>query len=257
MKQTDKLLLGKKTEYKKKYTASILQPLKRHEKTKNNTVMYGYDIWNAYDFMWVNQSNNPQSSILTLSIPCESEYIIESKSMKLYLGAFYNKKYEKLERLIETIKNDIEEKIKHTIQVTIADINQPFKSKPLKNSLCLDESENNLKEEKKKNEYSVHTHCFRSLCPVTGQPDFASIYLCYKGAYIKKEDLTKYLFSFQEKSGFHESCIEEIYNYILKSYNLSSLSIHGYFNRRGGIDINPIRYTNKNRNINFARQLRQ
>ena len=85
---------------------------------------------------------------------------------------------------------------------------------------------------------------FRSICPVTSQPDFANIYI-YCDTSINTIWLINYLISFQNKGHFHEQCIDDIFLKILNKYNCNHLEICGRFQRRGGIDINPIRGTNK------------
>ena len=85
---------------------------------------------------------------------------------------------------------------------------------------------------------------FRSICPVTSQPDFANIYI-YTDKKIKVDWLNKYLISFKEHGGFHEKCIDEIYMRLEKKYHPNHLEVCGRFQRRGGIDINPVRGNKK------------
>ena len=88
---------------------------------------------------------------------------------------------------------------------------------------------------------TLNTHLFRSKCPVTGQPDWASIEIDYFGPLIKKENLLQYLVSFRNHQSFHESVIETIFVDILKYCQPNKLTVAGHFLRRGGLDINPIR----------------
>ena len=108
MKNEKNLLLGKKTNYKKQYSQNILQQIKR-AKPSNLSKFYGKDIWNCYDFMFLNEKEVPLAGILTFEVPCESNYIIESKSMKLYLGSFYNRKFKDVDDVLTTLKKDLEE----------------------------------------------------------------------------------------------------------------------------------------------------
>ena len=86
---------------------------------------------------------------------------------------------------------------------------------------------------------------FRSICPVTSQPDFANIYI-YSSDPLSRDWLLSYLTSFKDHGDFHEQCIESIFNNILTSFNPKHLEVAGRFQRRGGIDINPVRGTHKN-----------
>ena len=84
---------------------------------------------------------------------------------------------------------------------------------------------------------------FTSLCPVTGQPDFASVQISYTGPRIEHEDLLRYLVSYREHPGFHEHCVERIFLDLMARCAPRELSVYARFLRRGGIDINPFRST--------------
>ena len=90
-------------------------------------------------------------------------------------------------------------------------------------------------------ELCVHSHALRSLCPVTGQPDWASIAIDYQGAAIQPASLLRYLVSYRNHQAFHETTIERIYTDIWQRCGAKRLSVYGRFLRRGGIDINPYR----------------
>ena len=97
---------------------------------------------------------------------------------------------------------------------------------------------------------------FRSLCPVTAQPDWATIYISYKGNAIQHSGLLRYLLSYRNHQGFHEECVERIYIDILKRCRIDELCVRANFLRRGGIEINPVR-TTPNYNIDVYREIRQ
>jgi 7-cyano-7-deazaguanine reductase len=82
---------------------------------------------------------------------------------------------------------------------------------------------------------------FRSLCPVTFQPDFATIYIQHKSEVTPSKEIIDHLLTYRTKGEFHERCIEDICSHLSLSFNLKSLTVIGRFMRRGGIDINPIR----------------
>ena len=97
---------------------------------------------------------------------------------------------------------------------------------------------------------------FRSICPVTAQPDFANIYIVTES----KIDITwlnNFLISYKDKGDFHEQCIEGIFSEINTKYKPKNLDIVGRFMRRGDIDINPVRSLNKKpffKNFRFFNQ---
>lgn len=88
-----------------------------------------------------------------------------------------------------------------------------------------------------------HTHLFRSLCPVTGQPDWASLVVAYRGPAIAAESLLAYLVSYRCHAAFHEEVIERIFLDIQRRCRAQQLTVSGHFLRRGGLDINPFRST--------------
>ena len=92
---------------------------------------------------------------------------------------------------------------------------------------------------------TYHTHLFRSVCPVTGQPDWASILVQYVGHRIPPEALLRYLVSFRSHAAFHEATIEQIFMDLTQRCAPEHLSVYGRFLRRGGIDINPFRSTDE------------
>jgi len=89
----------------------------------------------------------------------------------------------------------------------------------------------------------VRSELFRSLCPVTGQPDWASVALAYSGAEIDEAGLLSYLCAFRGEAAWHESCAERAFHDIMRACapDRASLSLH--FLRRGGLEINVYRAT--------------
>ena len=87
------------------------------------------------------------------------------------------------------------------------------------------------------------SHLLKSNCPVTGQPDWASLQVRYKGPRLDRGGLLRYLVSYREHSDFHEQCVERVFLDILKHCQPSRLSVYARYTRRGGLDINPFRCT--------------
>ena len=103
-------LLGK-SKSSNKIGKNLLDPIKRQK----ICVKHGVDIWNIYDFMYLDQRKIPQLKILEVSIPYESDLIVESKSLKLYLNEFYKKTFKNKNELLTKIKKDLEDSIKQII----------------------------------------------------------------------------------------------------------------------------------------------
>ena len=104
---------------------------------------------------------------------------------------------------------------------------------------------------------TVFTRLFRSVCPVTGQPDYASLQLRYGGARIDRARLLGYLLSYRRHPGFHEHCVEKIFADVWTRCRPETLAVYARFTRRGGIDINPFRTSADDPAPSNARTARQ
>lgn len=92
-------------------------------------------------------------------------------------------------------------------------------------------------------DYFVKFNCpeFTSLCPITGQPDFATIYISYipEKKLVESKSLKLYLFSFRNHGDFHEDCVNIIMNDLIKLLDPRYIEVWGKFTPRGGISIDP------------------
>ena len=235
--------LGKDTKKLKKSGKNLLDAIKR---TKEK-ISHGIDIWNVYDFMYLDINCIPKLVVLEITIPSNSDLIIESKSMKLYLNHFYNKSYKTNSDILKIIKKDIETKIRSKIKVKFQ---TTFYNEPKTINL------NSLKSKLIPAKKIIKFNGFRSICPVTAQPDFANIYI-YTDKSIDTKWLKKYLMSFVDHGGFHEQCIELIFIELKSRLHAKHLEVCGRFQRRGGIDINPVRGTHRTNLFKNFRQFNQ
>src|SRR5690606_14133253 len=85
------------------------------------------------------------------------------------------------------------------------------------------------------------SHLLKSNCPVTGQPDWASLVVRYQGPQIDHASLLTYLVSFREHQDFHEHCVERMFCEIRERCRPPQLLVYARYTRRGGLDINPLR----------------
>ena len=252
-------VLGKSISYLSHYSPSILVGLPREKISKNS----GNDIWNAFEFSWLSSEGKPEQRILQLIVPSNSPNIVESKSLKLYLYGFSEMKHHSDSDVLRLIQTDLETIIKYPISVQFHHA-LPFIDFT---GQCLDsliplgiynEPRPNVLEVKQPIiSESCYTHLFKSHCPVTNQPDWASIWITYTGPEIDHASLLTYFLSYRVHQGFHESCIESIFNDILLECKCDTLTVYGGFTRRGGIDINPYRSTEKTIALPYMRTNRQ
>ena len=93
------------------------------------------------------------------------------------------------------------------------------------------------------NDYFVKFNCpeFTSLCPIPGQPDFATIYISYipDELMVESKSLKLYLFSFRNHGDFHEDCVNKIMKDLVSLMNPRYIEVWGKFTPRGGISIDP------------------
>jgi len=241
--------LGKKVAAPKKFDPKVLFPISRTDQRKgvfektDFSKIKGDDVWNIHELLWIDKKNNSHHNELSISLNCTSKNTIESKSMKLFLGSLVHKKFENISEVKNVIKRHVEAVTKSKIKLgkiytkqnaNECEIKISSKVKPLK--------ESSYKASKRKNFKTYVFKAFRSLCPVTNQPDIADIYLVADINAQNKKDISEYLGSFFEKNGFHERCVEEIFLELKRKKYLIK-SIEGYFERRGGIAIIPRRYS--------------
>ena len=224
-------ILGKKSKKLNFSGKDLLDSIPRNRKK----IEHGIDIWNVYDFMFKDKKEVPHLKVLEIIIPGNSKFIVESKSMKLYLNSFYNTAFNNQSEIIKKIKRDLKSLIKDDVKLRFLD---KFSVEP--KNINLNKSNCEIIQRKK----IIKFNGFRSICPVTSQPDFANIYI-YSSDSLSRDWLLSYLTSFKDHGDFHEKCIESVFNTILRNFNPKHLEVAGRFQRRGGIDINPVRGTHK------------
>ncbi len=266
--------LGKKSTYVTQYSPELLFPISRKVKRTEIEVpeplpFTGFDTWNAYEVSWLNSKGKPELAIMQCDISCLSENIIESKSFKLYLNSFNNTHFNSVDTVREIITKDIEHAINGNVIVTLYKLTD-LAGQSIENfsGTCLDNLDINcdhysvmpayLKSDANKQvEESLFSHLLKSNCLVTGQPDWGSVLIHYKGAKIDHEGLLQYIVSFRNHDEFHEQCVERIFMDIMKHCQPKKLTVQARYTRRGGLDINPIRSSENitaATNIRMARQ---
>ena len=224
-------VLGKKSKKLNFTGKDLLDSIPRNRKK----IEHGIDIWNVYDFMFKDKKEVPHLKVLEIIIPSNSKFIVESKSMKLYLNSFYDIAFTNQSEILKKIKRDLKSLIKDDVKLRFIDkFSVELKNINLNQSNC----------ETIQRRKIIKFNGFRSICPVTSQPDFANIYI-YSSDSLSRDWLLSYLTSFKDHGDFHEQCIESVFNTILRNFNPKHLEVAGRFQRRGGIDINPVRGTHK------------
>ena len=200
---------------------------KESRKDFNKFESYGLDIWNAYEFSYL-LNGKPKIIVLEISIPSNSKYTIESKSMKLFLNSFFNKNFANQAEVINILTKRISKKCNLGVKIVSKSSFKTFDRNKYTNKSGL-----------------LVYKGFRSICPVTSQPDWGNIYIYSSSNTLNKKEIYNFLFSLRNHGGFHENCVEKIFLYIKETFSIDHLEICGRVLRRGGIDINPIRSSQK------------
>lgn len=260
MTDASKSLLGKDTDYSQPYSTDLLFPLSREKNRESlnlstNLPFHGEDIWTGYELSWLNQKGKPVVAIAEFHVPANSNCMIESKSFKLYLNALNHERFEGPEQVRILLEKDLSAAAGANVSVNLMSPDGEFHSDVGEAEFsCLDsmdvegfEYQPNrallqLDSEKVVSE-KLCSHLLRSNCPVTGQPDWASIYIDYNGPKIQPESLLKYIVSFRQCQDFHEHCVERIFTDLMSVCHCESLTVYARYTRRGGLDINPYRAT--------------
>jgi 7-cyano-7-deazaguanine reductase len=241
--------LGKKVKSPKSYDPNILFAIPR---IQQKSPMYGFDLLRCYDFYWQTNDGQLKTNMLVIKLPLQSPNIIETKSLKLYLISIFHHPFKDANTLRKTLKSDLAQcSQSKEIEVELVDIQHSAKF--ISDDFYL--SFHNISETlEQKQLFSQKGHdqalklyydTFLSYCPVTDQPDYATIVIEIKTAELNVEKLTNFLRSFQNKQDFHENCTNQIYHYLWMDISPNSLVVSAHFTRRGGIEINPHRSSNK------------
>ncbi|WP_144638322.1 NADPH-dependent 7-cyano-7-deazaguanine reductase QueF [Bordetella genomosp. 13] len=250
--------LGQSVSYPTQYDPSVLFPIARAQnraalQLDASPAWRGADIWTAYELSWLNAKGKPRVAMATFTVPADSPNLIESKSFKLYLNSFNQTRLDNAQALRDLLERDLSAAAgapvaldmmlpQHFARQRIAELEGIDLDKldveidtyqPAPGLLrCL---EGAVVEE------TLCSRLLKSNCPVTGQPDWGSVQIRYRGRPIDREALLKYIISFREHAGFHEHCVETLYTDLMRACAPEELTVYARYTRRGGLDINPWR----------------
>ena len=263
--------LGKKVVGSDLYNPNLLVAVPRDENRTQygidtlNLPFGGWDVWHAYEFSALTERGLPVTRLLKLKYACANNYVVESKSLKLYLNSFNMTRLGKnirecLQIAKDRIEKDLSEKLQTPVFVEFLDntFNRMNIFLEFENILnCINENAMEIKHFKEApkilhyeelQEEKTHYLMFDSLrsnCRVTHQPDFGDVFIYYKSRrHITEDSLVKYLCSFRSEYHFHEECCEMIYKRLSDLLQeKDELMVCALYTRRGGIDICPVRYS--------------
>lgn len=251
--------LGRDVPIKTTYDPSLLYGISRSEQRMRNGIkdpfFLGYDIWNAYEVSWLNKKGKPEVRIAKIIYSSDSEYMVESKSFKLYLFSFSMTKFKTEKDVINLIKNDLKKILgTDSVRIFFYPATVKYKFTKINKKILLDqlnvkvdkyEVDPRILKVKKSNNVLIerYSNLLKTNCPITSQPDWATIYINYRGNFrLDDSSLLEYIISYREYRAFHESICERIFKDIYNAIDPRILVVKCFYTRRGGLDINPIRF---------------
>lgn len=253
--------LGAQVDYPEHYDPSVLHPIARREGRERlglgeSPNFCGVDIWNAYELSWLDGRGKPHVGVAEFHFPAASPCIIESKSFKLYLNSYNQSAFASVDEVVSRLTADLSKACGADVAVFVYGPGQWSASLQPQEmpGRCIDEIDIEVTDYQPSaqllaceayvdDEQQYYSHLLRSRCPVTGQPDWASVSICCSGPKLDEGSLLRYLVSFRQQNDFHEQCVEQIFRDIRAACRPQSLTVYARYLRRGGLDINPWRST--------------
>lgn len=254
--------LGEPTPYPKRYAPELLCAVPRLPGRLSlaidnaNPPFNGADLWTAYEVSWLDLAGKPEVRIGEFTVPCTSPNLIESKSLKLYLNSLNQWRFGDCLEVEDVVRKDLSAVCGAPVAVTLCSLDD-YGARGINvfTGECVDALNPSRLAERPEAELLVlsdavavvdevlYSHLFKSNCPVTGQPDWASIQISYRGRAIDRSALLAYLISFRNHQNFHEHCVERLFVDIRQRCAPVMLTVMARYTRRGGLDINPARST--------------
>jgi 7-cyano-7-deazaguanine reductase len=266
-------ILGKSVSTPEKYDVSLLFRIPRAE----NRILYGiddihlpfvgFDVWNCYEVSFLTDNGLPVSRVMKLIYPANSQFLVESKSLKLYLNAFNMDRFGKTiieaeSRVAEMIRADLSSLLETEVKIALfnakSEVKQAFpmlQQSNLSDLVSVEKQESipfsrfvespELLQSTPTDlirEYTFRSDLLRSNCRVTNQPDWGDLFVQMTTKHeLDLSSIMEYLVSFRKENHFHEEVVEMIYKRFWDIFEPETLMIAAMYTRRGGIDINPIR----------------
>lgn len=253
------LPLGRDTQYESSYNPKLLHPIPRavsraHLGLEGQALPFtGADEWWGFELSWLNPKGVPQVAVARFRFAALSPSMIESKSFKLYLNSLNQTEFESPEAMRKVLEADLSAAAGSDVVVTLFDVESAELDVQKPVGFCLDRLEIETRQYQPDAgllkldargevvEETLYSHLLRSNCPVTGQPDWATVSVEYAGQALDREALLAYIISFREHQDFHEHCVERIFCDLQQLGDFERLTVCARYTRRGGLDINPLR----------------
>ncbi len=253
------LLLGKQVPVAEVYSPQLLYPIARARARGElgldaQLPFHGCDLWHAYELSWLDGQGKPQVRVGRFFVPADSPAMIESKSFKLYLNSLNNTRFASDAEAVKVMAADLSRAAGAAIAIEILPVTDQSFGGTVPEGECLDALDTGQLAQRPArsllvttvgdSEATLYSHLLRSLCPVTGQPDWATVWVRYRaGRALERASLLRYIVAFRSHQEFHEQCVERMFVDLAAVLEPELLEIQAFYTRRGGLDINPFRST--------------
>jgi len=262
--------------YTETFDPSQLNPMPRSAARQDwgitGNEFVGYDVWHCHEATFLIENGLPLAGTLKIICPSTSEFMVESKSFKLYLNTFdmckmgktvdeaiYNYETQVQKDISQCIGANVEvkffrsgddRKLSYDPSTGYIDLYESLTDKELE---ALEITDYQAKEfysiiddtSALPGDFSFFTNVLRSRCRHTKQKDTGTAFfniLTHKGT-VNKQELLKLVISLREVNEFHEFCAEKLYTEIMKNPMVKECSVMLLYARRGSLDICPVRAT--------------
>lgn len=253
------MLLGRQVGVVDHYSPELLYPIARGEARAALGIgavppFHGCDLWHAYELSWLDSGGVPQARVGRFQVPADSPNMVESKSLKLYLNSLNNSRFASDDEVRAVLERDLRAVTGAESAIELLPVNTPAFAGTDPEGTCLDAlaigpadgeapGAHLLQSDDRQVVESLFSHLLRSLCPVTGQPDWATLWIRYRGRALDHASLLRYIVAFRRHQEFHEQCVERIFVELTSVLAPEHLEVQAFYTRRGGLDINPYRST--------------
>lgn len=268
-------ILGEQTtDYPTQYSPETLYPIARRMGRDvigwhADKLAVGVDWWQAFEMSWLNTQGISEVAIARFGIPASSPFIVESKSLKLYLNSINFTEFASWEDVETLIAKDLSACVQAPVTVELFGleydssalliaqpegvcIDSALADSTDKVTLCAHPDASLLQSQTQADDgklasgqpqsYTFYSNLLRSNCPVTNQPDWGTLAVSIMTEKsVNEANMLRYILSFRQHNGFHEQCVEQIFADLSEYYAPSELMVRAWYTRRGGIDINPCR----------------
>jgi len=232
-------VLGQTVAAPSEYAPQVLERIDRRRgrqgiEQPSQNIVNGHDVWHCYELSWILPDGTVTFTTGALIIPASSAFTVESKSLKLYLNSLNAHVFNNDEEAIACIEKDLSELTRSQVKLVRID---PDEVRTMSCGL----GDDAVRVGDLDGTVAFRSIGFRSLCPVTAQPDWASLCIEVSTSHYDESSIIEAIESLRNHQGFHEQCVEDLYSRIENALNPSELHVVGFFQRRGGIDITPWR----------------